>query len=164
MSTELAKQVTEIELNMPDEVEDTQKNKYLTFFLDNEEFGIEIYNIIEIIGIEAITNIPHTPDFIKGIINLRGLVIPVLEVRTRFRKPSVAYTDRTCIVVATYKDIMIGLIVDSVNEVASIPSESIQAPPNAKSGYHNKYVKNVGKVGDKMKLLLDLNKLLNDEE
>lgn len=145
-------------------LEDTQKNKYLTFVIDNEEYGIEIYNIVEIIGIEAVTNVPHTPDFVKGIINLRGSIIPVIEVRIRFRKPEIEYTDRSCIVVATHKDITIGLIVDSVREVLSIPLEYIQAPPNAKAGYHNKFTRNIGKVGENVKLLLDLDKLLNDEE
>lgn len=146
------------------DLEDTQKNKYLTFVIDEEEYGIEIYNIMEIIGLEAVTNVPHTPDFVKGIINLRGSIIPVLEVRKRFRKPETEYTDRSCIVVATYKEVVIGLIVDAVREVLSIPAELIQAPPKAKAGYHNKYIRNIGKVGENVKLLLDLNKLLNDEE
>ena len=144
--------------------EDTQKNKYLTFVIDDEEYGVEIYSVMEIIGIEAITSLPHTPDFVKGIINLRGSIIPVLEVRTRFRKPEIEYTDRSCIVVATFEDIVIGLIVDSVREVLSIPQEFIQSPPKAKAGYHNKFIKNIGKIGENVKLLLDLDKLLNDEE
>lgn len=146
------------------ELEDTQKNKYLTFMIDSEEYGIEIYNIIEIIGLEEATNVPHTPDYVKGIINLRGSIIPVLEVRTRFRKPQIEYTDRACIVVATHQDITIGLIVDAVSEVLSIPQEQIQAPPKAKVDYHNKFIKNVGKTGENVKLLLDLGKLLSDEE
>lgn len=150
--------------HVTDEVEDTQKNKYLTFMIDDEEYGIEIYNVIEILGLETVTSVPHTPDFVKGIINVRGSIIPVLEVRTRFRKPEAEYTDRTCIVEATYKDIIIGLIVDSVREVLSIPQENIQAPPKAKVGYHNKFIKNIGKVGENVKLLLDLDKLLNDED
>lgn len=146
------------------DLEDTQKNKYLTFVIDNEEYGIEIYNIMEIIGIEEVTNVPHTPDYVKGIINLRGSIIPILDVRTRFRKPEVEYTDRTCIVVATYKKIVIGLIVDSVREVLSIPQEFIQAPPQAKAGYQNEFIRNIGKIGDNVKLLLDLGKLLSEDE
>lgn len=146
------------------EQEDTQKNKYLTFVIDDEEYGIEIYSIIEIIGIENPTYVPHAPSYVKGIINLRGSIIPVLDVRTRFRKPEIEYTDRTCIVVAMYKDTTIGLIVDYVKEVLSIPEHYIQAPPKAKVDYHNKYIKNVGKIGENVKLLLDLGKLLGDDE
>lgn len=162
--TQQSQQTEYIDGQNEKDLEDTQKNKYLTFVIDDEEYGIEIYNIMEIIGLEAVTNIPHTPDFVKGIINLRGSIIPVLEVRKRFRKPEIEYTDRSCIVVATYKEVVIGLIVDSVREVISIPAEYIQAPPKAKAGYHNKFIKNIGKIGENVKLLLDLNKLLNDEE
>jgi purine-binding chemotaxis protein CheW len=146
------------------EFEDTQKDKYLTFVVDGDEYGIEIYSILEIIGLEEVTNVPKTPDFVTGIINLRGSIIPVLEIRARFRKPAAQYTDRACIVVAQYKDITIGLIVDAVKEVMSIPQEYIQPPPKATSGYHNKFIKNIGKIGENAKLLLDLDKLLNDED
>ena len=145
-------------------LEDTQKDKYLTFVVDGDEYGIEIYSTLEIIGIEEVTKVPHTPDFVKGIINLRGSIIPILEVRTRFRKPEVEYSDRTCIVVAQYHDITIGLIVDAVKEVISIPQQYIQPPPKATAGYHNKFIKNIGKIGENAKFLLDLSKLLNDDE
>ena len=165
IETEVRENQTEyLEATNDVELEDTQKNKYLTFVVDEEEYGVEIYSILEIIGIEAITNVPHSPVFVKGIINLRGSIIPILDVRIRFRKPEIEHTDRTCIVVAQYKDITIGLIVDSVKEVISIPQEYIQTPPKATAGYHNKFIKNIGKIGENVKLLLDLNKLLLDED
>lgn len=146
-----------------DEIEDTQKGKFLTFCMGNEFYGIEIKYVTEIIGLQPITEIPEMPTYIKGIINLRGKIIPVMDVRLRFKKPSREYNDRTCIVVIDIREVSIGLIVDSVSEVISIPDEEIVAPPNmAKEG--NKYIKGIGKVGSDVKLLLDSDKLLNETD
>lgn len=143
--------------------EDTQKGKFLTFPLGNEFYGIEIMYVTEIIGIQPITEIPELPGYIKGIINLRGKIIPVMDVRLRFKKEPREYNDRTCIVVVDIKEISIGLIVDSVSEVISIPDVDIVPPPELnKDG--NRYIKGIGKVENEVKLILDCNKLLNDEE
>ncbi|MFZ5988848.1 MAG: chemotaxis protein CheW [Bacillota bacterium] len=150
--------------NILDLEEDTQKGKYLTFIIGKEVYGIEIKYVTEIIGIQQITEVPELPDYIKGIINLRGKIIPVLDVRLRFKKESKDYNDRTCIVVVDIKDISVGLIVDSVAEVVSISENDIVPPPDAHTGFNNKYIKGIGKIGDEVKLLLDCNKLLNDEE
>lgn len=151
------------EQDIMDQFEDTQKGKFLTFCIGSEFYGIEIKYVTEIIGLHPITVIPEMPDYIKGIINLRGKIIPVMDVRLRFKKPFREYNDRTCIVVIDIKDISIGLIVDSVSEVISIPDEEIVAPPNlAKEG--NKYIKGIGKVGNDIKLLLDSDMLLNETE
>lgn len=151
------------ELDSQDEVEDTQKGKFLTFSLGTEFYGIEIKYVTEIVGLQAITEIPEMPEYIKGIINLRGKIIPLMDVRLRFKKPFREYDDRTCIVVIDIREIPIGLIVDSVSEVISIPDEEIVAPPNVyKDG--NKYIKGIGKVENDVKLLLDSDKLLNDVE
>ncbi|GAE87691.1 chemotaxis protein CheW [Acetivibrio straminisolvens] len=144
--------------------EDTQKGKYLTFLIGKEVYGIEIKYVTEIIGIQQITEVPELPEYIKGIINLRGKIIPVLDVRLRFKKEPMEYNDRTCIVVVDINDVSVGLIVDSVAEVISIPEENIVPPPEANTGFSNRYIKEIGKVGDEVKLLLDCNKLLNDEE
>lgn len=141
-------------------IEDTVKNKYLTFFIDNESFGIDIYHVLEIISVSAITWIPENPEAIKGIINLRGSIIPVIDVRIRFEKEERAYDEFTCIIVIEYEDNRIGLIVDTVNEVLYINENSISAPPNAKLKHQNKFIKGIGKVGDKVQLLLDLEKFL----
>ncbi|HBV87258.1 MAG TPA: chemotaxis protein CheW [Desulfosporosinus sp.] len=152
-----------VELEAADLTEDTQKGKFLTFCMGSEFYGIEIKYVTEIIGLQPITEIPEMPEYIKGIINLRGKIIPVMDVRLRFRKPYREYNDRTCIVVIEIREVSIGLIVDSVSEVISIPDEEIVAPPNvAKDG--NKYIKGIGKVGNDVKLLLDSDKLLNETD
>jgi len=152
-----------IEEDNLDLIEDTQKGKFLTFCLGNEFYGIEIKYVTEIIGVQPITEIPEMPEYIKGIINLRGKIIPVMDVRLRFRKPYREYNDRTCIVVIDIREVSIGLIVDSVSEVISIPDEEIVAPPNVtKEG--NRYIKGIGKVGSEVKLLLDSDKLLTETD
>ena len=143
--------------------EDTQKGKFLTFSLENEFYGIEIKYVIEIIGLQPITEVPELPEYIKGIINLRGKIIPVMDVRLRFKKPYREYNDRTCVIVIEINHISIGLIVDSVSEVLSIQEENIVPPPDInKSG--NKYIKGIGKVGNEVKLILNCDKLLSDNE
>lgn len=142
--------------------EDTQKGRYLTFKLDRETFGIEILYVIEIIGIQTITLIPEMPEYIKGIINLRGKIIPLMDVRIRFKKEEKDYNDRTCIIVVNINEISLGLIVDSVAEVLSISEENTVDPPQLNRGYSNHYIKKIGKVGEDVKLLLDCNKLITE--
>lgn len=145
------------------EEEDTQKGKYLTFTIGNEVYGIEIRFVTEIIGIQAITEVPELPDYVKGIINLRGKIIPVMDVRLRFKKEPKAYNDRTCVIVVDIGDLSIGLIVDSVAEVINIPDADIVPPPQINK-IQNRYIKAIGKSGDNVSLLLDCEKLLNDDE
>ncbi len=142
--------------------EDTLKGRFLTFILGGESYGIEISYVTEIIGIQPVTEVPELPEYIRGIINLRGKIIPVMDVRLRFMKPFREYNDRTCIIVVDINEISIGLIVDSVSEVISIPETEIVAPPQISKG--NKYIKGIGKTGNEVKLLLDCNKLLNEDE
>jgi purine-binding chemotaxis protein CheW len=143
--------------------EDTQKGRFLTFTLGSETYGIEIRHVTEIIGIQPITEVPELPEYVKGIINLRGKIIPVMDVRLRFKKSFRGYNDRTCVIVVEIKDISIGLIVDSVSEVISIPDREIVLPPEISKG-NNRYIKGIGKVNGEVKLLLDCEKLLNDDE
>ena len=144
--------------------EDTQHGKYLTFALGQEIFGIEIQYVTEIIGIQTITKIPEVPEYVKGIINLRGKVIPVIDMRLKFKKDAVEYNERTCIVVVDINHTPIGLIVDNVNEVMNISDEDIVPPPEIKSSFNNKYMKGIGKVDGAVQLLLDCQKLLMAEE
>lgn len=144
--------------------EDTQKGRYLTFSLDKESYGIEIKYVTEIIGIQAITTIPEIPQYVKGIINLRGKIIPVMDVRLRFKKEPKDYNDRTCVIVVDIKDLSIGLIVDNVSEVLTINEQDIVDPPQMNKGLHNRYIKKIGKVGNDVKLLLDCDMLLTEEE
>jgi purine-binding chemotaxis protein CheW len=143
--------------------EDTQKEKYLIFVLDNESYGISINNIIEIIGIQPITLVPELPDYIKGIINLRGKIIPVMDVRLRFKKEFREYNDRTCIIVIDIEGLGIGLIVDRVSEVLVIQEQDIVPPPNLNK-ITNRFIRGIGKTGKDVKLILDCNKLINDED
>ncbi len=154
--------MTEIVDGTVDLEEDTQKGRFLTFSVGKEEYGIEIKYVKEIIGIQEITEIPELPNYVKGIINLRGKIIPVMDVRLRFKKEPKEYNDRTCIVVIDIDEISIGLIVDNVSEVLTIEEENIVPPPDLKTGFHNRFVKGIGKVGSEVKLLLDCEKVLND--
>jgi len=144
--------------------EDTQKGKYLTFLLDKEVYAIEIKYVTEIIGFQPITEVPELPDYIKGIINLRGKIIPVMDVRLRFKKQPAEYNDRTCIIVIDVQNISVGLIVDNVSEVLSISDDSIVPPPEISRGTENRYIKAIGKVENDVKLILDCNKLLSDKD
>ncbi|MGE5677883.1 MAG: chemotaxis protein CheW [Pseudomonadota bacterium] len=149
--------------DMLEQEEDTQKDKYLTFILGNESYGIEIKHVTEIIGIQPITEVPELPEYVRGIINLRGKIIPVMDVRLRFKKPYREYNERTCVIVIDIGIVSIGLIVDSVAEVLSIPSAEIVAPPDiSKNG--NKYISGIGKVNNEVKLILDCEKLMGEED
>lgn len=156
--------MTDLSENSFEMEEDTQKDRYLTFIIGNECYGIEIKYITEIIGIQTITEIPELPEYIKGIINLRGKIIPVIDVRIRFKKETKAYNDRTCVIVVDIADLSIGLIVDSVAEVLSISEQDIVDPPQLNKGMYNRYIKKIGKVGNEVKLLLDCDKLLSENE
>lgn len=139
--------------------EDTQHGRYLTFALGQEAFGLEIIYVKEIVGLQPITPLPEAPDFVRGIINLRGRIIPVIDARLRFGKEHGAYTDRTCIVVVEIEGVSVGLIVDSVSEVLTIDDGSI-VPPPALSGTRSGTIKAIGKVGNDVKLLVDCQRLL----
>ena len=152
-------------LDISDE-DDTQKSKYMTFKSGNEHFGLGIQYVNEIIQIPSITAIPRTEDYIKGLINLRGKIIPVIDVRLRFKQEPFEYDDRTCIIVIIVNSVAVGLIVEQIAEVIEIKEENILPPPSigrVDKG-HNKYVYGIGKVGESVKLLLDPDKLLNDED
>ena len=143
-------------------LEDTQENLYLTFLLGEDTFGIGISYVKEIIGIMPITAIPEFPDHIKGVINLRGRIIPVMDVRLRFKRPQIEYDSRTCIIVVEILETSIGLIVDRVAEVVAIPEREIAAPPEI-NRRESGYIQGFGKVGNEIKLLLDCNVLLSNE-
>lgn len=155
---------TMLDDDMDEEMEDTQEDKYLTFVLNREEYGIEIKHVIEIIGIQNITSVPDMPHYIKGVINLRGKVIPVMDVRIRFNINEQAYNERTCIIVITVNEQLVGLIVDEVSEVLDIPKTSVEPSPRVNRGEGSKFVQGMGKVGDAVKILLSADKLLFEED
>jgi purine-binding chemotaxis protein CheW len=117
----------------------------------------------EIIEMVPITRIPDSPEYVEGIINLRGDIIGVLDVRKRFSKNPKPYDEQTCIIVVEHEEYTLGLIVDSVNEVLRIAEGNIAAPPNAKLNHHNQYIRNIGQVDNEVVLLLDLERLLQQE-
>jgi purine-binding chemotaxis protein CheW len=144
--------------------EDTQKDKYLTFQLENEDYGIEIYHVTEVVGLQKITPVPDMPDFVKGVINLRGQVIPVMDVRRRFNFQPRDYDDRTCVVVANVQETAIGLVVDEVREVLDIPENQIEPPPKVSRRAKNRFIQGLGKTGDRVTIILNVQKLLYEEE
>jgi len=146
--------------------EDTQKDKYLIFSIGQECYGIDIKYVIEIIGVEPITEVPELPKYIKGVINLRGKIIPVMDVRIKLKKEEKEYDDRTCIIVVEIENIDIGLIIDKVIEVANIDESNISPPPkvNLERYNSNSYIKGIGKIQNEVRLLIDCNRLLEDDE
>ena len=150
--------------NLYDDGEDTMKDRYFTFQIGNEEYGIEIMYVIEVIGIQKITEVPDMPAFVKGVINLRGQVIPVMDVRIRFGMEEHAYDERTCIVVVKIKDSAIGMVVDMVSDVIDIPEENVDPPPKVSRKPGSRFIKGLGKIDHQVKILLEVQKLLYDEE
>ncbi|MGL4942539.1 MAG: chemotaxis protein CheW [Thermoguttaceae bacterium] len=143
--------------------EDTLKNMYLTFRLGNEDYGVEIRYVTEIVGMQKITEVPDMPGFVKGVVNLRGLLIPVLDMRLRFHMSSRPYDERTCIVVVNIAGSQVGLVVDTVNEVRSIDESQISPPPKS-AGVSSQYLQGMGKAGDDVIILLEGKRLVLDNE
>ncbi|MBK9129363.1 MAG: purine-binding chemotaxis protein CheW [Phycisphaerales bacterium] len=137
--------------------------KYLTFCLAGEEYGVEILKVREIIGIMDITAIPQVPSEVKGVINLRGKVIPVIDLRLKFGLDPAEYTEQTCIVVVDVGS-LVGVIVDTVQEVLDIPSAQIDPPPPLGAAVDTSFVLGMGKVKDDVKILLDIDKVLGAAE
>lgn len=146
--------------------EDSQKGMFMTFQTGKEFFGISISYVNEIIAMQPIAAIPEVDDYIKGLINLRGKIIPVIDVRVRFKMDPCEYTDRTCIIVIDVKSTMIGLIVERLADVDTIAEDSIAPPPSLgrKEHEHNKYVFGLARTGDRVTLLLDPEKLIKQDD
>ncbi len=138
--------------------------KYLTFVLGNEQYGIEILKVREIIGIMSITPIPRTPDFIKSVINLRGKVIPVIDLRLKFDMEEIEHTTETCIIVVDVKGILVGTLVDTVSEVLDIKKDEIEPAPSFGSSIDTDYILGMAKSKDSVKILLDINRVLSVEK
>jgi len=145
-----------------------KEGKYLTFTMNKEEYGISILKIKEIIGMMAITTVPQTPDFVKGVINLRGKVIPVVDLRLRFGMESMEYNERTCIIVVEITGqagtVMIGIVVDSVSEVLNIKGEEIEDTPTFGTKLNTEYILGMAKMEGGVKILLDIDQVLSAEE
>ncbi len=137
--------------------------KYLTFSLASEEYGVEILKVREIIGIMDITAMPQMPPYVKGVINLRGKVIPVIDLRLKFGMEPAEYTDQTCIVVVDVGS-LVGVIVDTVQEVLDIQDNQIDPPPPLGASVDTSFVMGMGKIKDDVKILLDIDKVLGADE
>ena len=134
--------------------------KYLTFALGNEEYGVEILKVREIIGMMSITNVPQAPHYVKGVINLRGKVIPVVDLRLKFEMEERPYDERTCIIVVEVRaadgTAMMGVIVDRVSEVMPISADEIEPPPAVNGSFKGSYIQGMAKTKDDVKILLDI--------
>lgn len=137
--------------------------KYLTFKLADEEYGVEILKVREINGLLGITAVPQMPGYMKGVINLRGTVIPVIDLRLKFGLAEAEYTEQTCIIVVDVGQ-EIGIIVDTVSEVLDVPAADIEPPPTMGAAVDTSFILGMGKVGDAVKILLDVEKVLSGEE
>ena len=145
-----------------------REGKYLTFTLAEEEYGIGILKIKEIIGMMPITTVPQTPEFVKGVINLRGKVIPVIDLRLRFGMGEIDYTERTCIIVVEIDGqagtVLIGIVVDSVSEVLNVKGDDIEDTPTFGTKLDTEYILGMAKMEGGVKILLDIDRVLNTEE
>ncbi len=138
--------------------------KFLTFVLSNEEYGIEILKVREIIGLMDITTVPQTPDHMKGVINLRGKVIPVIDLRLKFSMQEEDHTQETCVIVVEVNGASIGIIVDSVSEVVDIKDGEVEDSPRFTQGVDTSFIMGLGKVKEKIIILLDIETVLSSDE
>jgi purine-binding chemotaxis protein CheW len=147
-----------------DDDEDYINDRYLSFHIKEEQYCIEIIYVTEIVGLQKITEVPDMPDFVRGVINLRGQVIPVVDLRLRFNLPEKEYTDRTCVVIINLENTVIGLVVDSVEDVSYIAPEQVSPPPAVSAAGTSRFIKGLGRVGDDVRIILDVTKILYDSE
>jgi purine-binding chemotaxis protein CheW len=142
----------------------TTEGKFLTFILGSEVYGIEILKVREIIKLMDITTVPRTPDYLKGVINLRGKVIPIVDLRSKFTMPEVEHTQETCIIVVEVNTTSIGIIVDSVSEVSNINSGEIEEAPHLGQDIDTDFILGLGKTKERIVILLDIELVLSSEE
>lgn len=146
----------------------SREGKYLTFALADEEYGIGILKVKEIIGMMPITTVPRTPEFVNGVINLRGKVIPVVDLRLKFGMEEIDYTERTCIIVVEIEGVsgtvLMGVVVDSVSEVLNIKGDEIEDTPSFGTGLDTEYILGMAKMEGGVKILLDIDRVLSAEE
>lgn len=142
----------------------TDGNQYLTFTLGDEHYGVEILRVQEIKGYTAVTRIPNTPGYIKGVLNLRGTIVPIIDLRTKFSMEQVEYSKVTVIIVLEVKGRTMGIIVDAVSDVLNIPSKDVQPAPDFGHAVDVSFLSGIGKSGDKLVALLDIDKVLSVSE
>ncbi len=143
----------------------SRTGKHLTFELDDEVYGLDILKVKEIIGIMDITPVPQAPSYLKGVLNLRGKIIPVVDLRIKFGFPDRPYDERTCIIVVELSaqdgKVLVGIIVDSVSEVTNIAEADVEATPDLGGGIETDYIQGMAKIKSRVVILLDINKVLS---
>lgn len=142
---------------------DDLSGKFLTFYIEDTVYGIELLHVIEIISVPPITQLPSVPDYIKGITNLRGKIVPVIDVRLKFHLPERAYDEKTCIIVVVIDDMNVGLIVDSVSEVSTVSGDQMAQPPQLSGSDDNRYLQSVTQDGGRVILNLDCEKFFSSD-
>lgn len=140
-----------------------KEGRYFTFALGHEEYALEIRQVREIIGLMGITPVPQVPNYVKGVINLRGKIIPVIDIRLKFGMSSVDYTRETCIIILEVKDILAGIVVDRVCEVLDISGQDIEPAPAFCANLNTGHILGMGKVGEKVMIILDIDKILLED-
>jgi len=153
--------MSEDEIEMDDDEESSVENTFLTFCLGEEEYAVPVACVTEIVRMQKSFSIPDVPSYVRGVINLRGKVIPLIDVRSRFGMPESKYTDRTVVVVLEVRDTMTGLIVDGVSEVAEIPPEQIEPRPSIASRGDRPMVMGTGKRNNGISFILDVHAMLD---
>ena len=143
---------------------DDELLQLVTFSIGEEEFGVDILKVQEIIRTMEITKVPRAQDFVEGVINLRGKVIPIIDLRRRFGFTSKEHDKHTRIIVIEINNMIVGFVVDSVSEVLRIPAATVEPPPPVVAGVESEYISGVGKLEDRLLILLDLDKLLSNED
>ena len=150
---------------LEDDEAEGDADKFLLVDLGEESYGIPISNIIQIVEMQPITHIPDMPNYVKGIINIRGQIIPTIDLRSRFHLPEKEADKKTCIVIIAHENNSMGLIVDTVSEVRSIPKDDVAPAPQVKNlSINERYILGLAKVGDEVKILLDINKLFSEQD
>ena len=143
-----------------EQVQSVEGGKFLSFFLGKEEYALEILQVQEIIGLMPITPVPKMPHYIKGVLNLRGKIVPVMDLRTRFGMEEIEHTEETCIIVVQEKQYLMGIVVDKVSEVADIEGSQIEDVPSVGAVDKNEYLLGIGKIKDQVKMIVDVNRVL----
>lgn len=142
----------------------TNEIKVIVFRLKDEEYGVEVNQVRSIERMQHITRVPRTPEFVKGVINLRGVVTPIINLRSRFDLEEEGYTDNTRIIIVAVGDMEVGLIVDAANDVIDVPQDIIEPPPEVVGGIESNYLRGVAKLENRLLILLNLDKVLTPEE
>lgn len=151
-------------MNEPQKKQDDELMQLVTFSIGEEEFGVDILKVQEIIRTMEITKVPKAPDFVEGVINLRGKVIPIIDLRRRFGLSSKEHDKHTRIIVIEINNMIVGFVVDSVSEVLRIPAGTVEPPPAVVAGMESEYISGVGKLQDRLLILLDLDRLLSNDD